>query len=67
MSSPQQSFESHQTGIVSCERCHSPIVVRQANMVSVEFSVPCQKCGRRGIYYKRMINFEDAAGRRARA
>ena len=53
-------------GVVECERCDTPIQIRQPNMVSVEFCVPCPKCGHRGIYFKRMIHIEDATERRAK-
>ena len=56
----------YQRGIVACEKCATPIQVRRPNMVSVEFSVPCPKCGHRGIYFKRMIHIEDAVERRAK-
>ena len=59
-----QSFGENQRGIVECEKCHSPIYVRNSNMVSLEFCVPCGKCGHRGIYFKRMIHADDAAERR---
>ncbi|MDO9412130.1 MAG: hypothetical protein Q7T81_06110 [Pseudolabrys sp.] len=56
----------YQRGVVECEKCQSPIVIRQPNMVGVEFSVPCQKCGHRGMYFKRMIYIEDAHERRGK-
>lgn len=49
---------------VMCEKCHSPIVVNRPAQVSVEFSVPCQRCGFRGIYFKRMLVTEDVVERR---
>jgi hypothetical protein len=61
-----QSFGNSQTGKVDCDKCRSPIQIREANSVSLEFCVPCQKCGHRGIYYKRMIYIEDASDRRGR-
>jgi DNA-directed RNA polymerase subunit M/transcription elongation factor TFIIS len=59
-----ENLGAHQRGIVECEKCHSPIEIRQPGMVSVEFCVPCPKCGHRGIYFKRMIYSEDAYERR---
>ncbi len=59
-----ETLGAHQRGVVECEKCHSPIQIRQPGMVSVEFSVPCPKCGHRGIYFKRMIYNEDAYERR---
>jgi RNase P subunit RPR2 len=49
---------------VICEKCQSPIVVNRPDRVSVEFSVPCKRCGHRGIYFKRMLVTEDVAERR---
>ena len=66
MYSARQSLGTHQNGTVNCEKCRSPIQIRQPNMVSLEFSVPCQKCGHRGIYYKRMIYIDDANERRVK-
>ena len=60
------SLGVYQRGAVECETCHTPIVIRQPNMLSVEFCLPCQKCGHRGIYFKRMIYIEDAAERRSK-
>ncbi|MDI1346565.1 MAG: hypothetical protein PSV22_21095 [Pseudolabrys sp.] len=61
-----QSAGVYQRGIVECERCDTPIQIRQPNMVSLEFCVPCPKCGHRGIYFKRMIHIEDSTERRAK-
>ena len=61
-----QSAGVYQRGVVACERCGTPIQIRQPNMVSLEFSVPCPKCGHRGIYFKRMIYIEDGTERRAK-
>ncbi len=61
-----ENLGTYQRGIVECEKCRSPIQIRQPGMVSVEFSVPCPKCGHRGIYFKRMIYTEDAYERRAK-
>ncbi len=58
-----QSLSESQRGVVECEKCRSPIYVRNPNAVSLEFCVPCGKCGHRGIYFKRMIHGEDAAER----
>jgi hypothetical protein len=54
----------HERGFVSCEKCNSPIAVQHPNNVSIEFSVPCTKCGHRGIYFKRMLMAENPANRR---
>ena len=51
-------------GFVSCENCDALIAVNQPNNVSIEFSVPCTKCGHRGIYFKRMLMAEDPVNRR---
>jgi hypothetical protein len=61
---PSQSFGENQRGMVECEKCRSTIYVRNPNMVSLEFCVPCGKCGHRGIYFKRMIHGEDTGRRR---
>jgi len=45
-------------GIVDCFKCNSPIFVDRPGNVAVEFSVPCPKCGHRGMYFKRMIRAE---------
>ena len=58
------SLGIHQRGVIECEKCHSPIQIRQPNMVSVEFSVPCPKCGHRGMYFKRMIYIEGSDRRK---
>ena len=60
------NFGTYQSGNVNCEKCQSPIQIRQPTMVSVEFSVRCKKCDHRGIYNKRMIYIEDATERRAK-
>ncbi|MBI1202343.1 MAG: hypothetical protein GC182_07515 [Rhodopseudomonas sp.] len=49
---------------VKCEKCQSPIVVNRPDQVSVEFSVPCKRCGHRGIYFKRMLTTENVVERR---
>jgi hypothetical protein len=61
-----ESHGAHQRGVVECEKCRSPIQVRQPGMVSVEFCVPCPKCGHRGMYFKRMIYIEDGPDRRGK-
>jgi hypothetical protein len=68
MSSAQPSLNQilgvNQRGVVECEKCHSPIYIRNPGTVSVEFCVPCGKCGHRGIYFKRMIHADDGTDRR---
>jgi hypothetical protein len=61
-----RNLGTYQSGNVHCEKCQSPIQIRQPTMVSVEFCVRCKKCDHRGIYYKRMIYIEDATERRAK-
>lgn len=51
-------------GVVVCEKCHAPILIEKPGSVAIEFSVPCKKCGHRGIYFKRMIVTEEAAEQR---
>jgi hypothetical protein len=71
MSSAQQtaspSLGAYQCGVVECEKCDTPIPIRQPNMVSLEFCVPCPRCGHRGIYFKRMIHSGDAPAPRQAA
>jgi len=45
-------------GIVDCFKCNSPISIDKPGNVAIEFSVPCPKCGHRGMYFKRMIRTE---------
>ena len=59
-----QLLSVYQRGVVECEKCRTPIVIHKPNAVSVEFSVPCNKCGHRAMYFKRMIYTEDAYERR---
>ncbi len=35
---------------VACARCQTPIEVRALDKSIEEFSVPCTKCGRRGMF-----------------
>lgn len=64
-----QSFSraTYERGVVECEKCHGPIYVNRPHAVSVEFSVPCNRCGHRGIYFKRMLRAEDTAERRPKS
>ena len=55
---------AYERGLVDCEKCGTPIVVNRPAVVSLEFCVPCNKCGHRGIYFKRMIYIEEAVKRR---
>jgi hypothetical protein len=59
----QQGRASQERGVVTCEKCRSPIYVNQPGMVSLEFCVPCRTCGHRGIYYKRMLTLENGERR----
>jgi hypothetical protein len=54
---------ANERGVVACEKCGSPIHIERPHAVSVEFSVPCQRCGHRGIYFKRMIGMGSAGER----
>lgn len=60
------SAGAFQCGVVECERCDTPIQIRQPNMASLEFSVPSPRCGHRRIYSKRMIHSGDATERRVK-
>lgn len=53
-------------GVVECQKCHSPIFVDKPGNVAVEFSVPCRKCGHRGMYFKRMMRGENETPDRRR-
>lgn len=66
MTTVQQSQSNpRERGIVDCQKCNSPIFIDKPGNVAVEFSVPCQKCGHRGMYFKRMMRNEaDPADRR---
>jgi DNA-directed RNA polymerase subunit RPC12/RpoP len=46
-------------GVVDCLKCHSPVFIERPGNVAVEFSVPCPKCGHRGMYFKRMMRAEN--------
>lgn len=60
MSSVQYSQSSpRDRGVVDCHKCHSPIFIDKPGQVAVEFSVPCPKCGHRGMYFKRMVRGEN--------
>lgn len=54
-------------GIVDCLKCNSPIFIAKPASVAMEFSVPCQKCGHRGMYFKRMMRSEQDFSERRRA
>lgn len=56
----QSQNEPRDRGLVDCLKCRSPIVIDKPGNVSVEFSVPCAKCGHRGMYFKRMIYVEPS-------
>ena len=62
----QSSGRDHERGVVECQKCHSPIFVDKPGHVAVEFSVPCPKCGYRGIYFRRMMHSESEAADRRR-
>ncbi|MCF8477153.1 MAG: hypothetical protein K9G60_08985 [Pseudolabrys sp.] len=59
-----RSRAANERGAIACEKCTTPIYVDRPNNVSIEFSVPCPRCGHRGIYFKRMIVMDAAADRR---
>lgn len=56
---PHNQGPSRDRGIVDCHKCHSPIFIDKPGNVALEFSVPCAKCGHRGMYFKRMIRDEN--------
>lgn len=56
---------THERGVIECEKCCTPIYVNRPGSVSVEFSVPCTRCGHRGMYFKRMIVAENVSDRRS--
>ncbi len=55
-----------QRGAVECGKCRTPIHVQRPNTVALEFSVPCERCGYRGFYFKRMLYIEDVSERRTK-
>ncbi|MCW5693523.1 MAG: hypothetical protein KIT48_14275 [Pseudolabrys sp.] len=61
-----QSGGREERGVVECQKCHSPIYVDKPGSVAVEFSVPCPKCGFRGMYFKRMMHSESDPNDRRR-
>jgi len=54
-------------GIVDCLKCNTPIFIAKPGSVAMEFSVPCPKCGHRGMYFKRMMRGENEQPERRRA
>ena len=54
----------YRRGVVACSTCGSPIYIDKFNTLPDEFSLHCNKCGRRGIYLKRTIGFEEFPERR---
>lgn len=56
----QSQSEPRDRGVVDCGKCKSRITIDKPGNVAVEFSVPCPKCGHRGMYFKRMIYAESA-------
>jgi DNA-directed RNA polymerase subunit RPC12/RpoP len=51
-------------GVVECTKCTSPVYVRKPDTIVDEFSVPCTKCGHRGLYLKRLLYTEELPERR---
>lgn len=54
----------YQRGVVACSTCGAPIYIFKFNTLPDEFSLQCHKCGRRGMYLKRAIGFEELPERR---
>lgn len=68
MSQLQHSQSSQRDrGIVNCLKCNAPIYIDKPGSVAVEFSVPCPKCGHRGMYFKRMMHSEQNPNERRQA
>lgn len=67
MSYVQQSQSNpRDRAMVDCLKCHSPIYIDKPGSVAMEFSVPCPKCGHRGMYFKRMMRGENEQPERRR-
>jgi DNA-directed RNA polymerase subunit RPC12/RpoP len=62
----QSGGRDHERGVVECQKCHSPIFVDKPGNVAVEVSVPCPKCGHRGMYFRRMMHSEHDPNDRRR-
>lgn len=58
---------SRDRGVVHCLKCNAPIYIGKPSSVAVEFSVPCPKCGHRGMYFKRMMHSENEPADRRQA
>ena len=56
---PLDPRQPRDRGVIDCFKCQSPIFVDKPGNVAVEFSVPCLKCGHRGMYFKRMMRSEQ--------
>ena len=68
MSHVQHSHSSpRDRGVVDCLKCNAPIFIDKPSSVAIEFSVPCPKCGHRGMYFKRMMRGENEQAERRRA
>lgn len=64
---PHSQSNPRDHSVVDCLKCHSPIVIEKPGNVAIEFSVPCPKCGHRGMYFKRMIRGENEQAERRKA
>ena len=53
--------------VVDCQKCNTAIQVDKPASVAMEFSVPCPKCGHRGMYFKRMMRGENEQPERRKA
>lgn len=62
----QQSSNPRDRSMVDCFKCSKPIYIDKPGAVATEFSVPCTKCGHRGMYFKRMIRGENEQPERRR-
>jgi len=56
---PQNQNPPRDRGFVDCFKCNTPISIDKPGNVALEFSLPCPKCGHRGMYFKRMIRGEN--------
>jgi DNA-directed RNA polymerase subunit RPC12/RpoP len=67
MSYVQQSqSNARDRAVVDCLKCSKPIYIDKPGSVATEFSVPCPKCGHRGMYFKRMMRSEQDPNERRR-
>lgn len=55
---------TYERGVVACRKCLHPIHIFRINAIADEFSVPCNRCGHRGMFRNREIAVETLPERR---